>query len=65
MSANRYQYASVALQDLLDLTRTPKPHGSYLSMEPEIQALRDLLAEGYRVVHICESRVLMEKEDGA
>ncbi|GEM_PF-1758174 len=43
-----YHYATVRADALVAMARVPAPEDSYLSLDGEVAAVRDLLAKGYR-----------------
>ncbi|MBE2180152.1 MAG: hypothetical protein IAE97_06740 [Chthoniobacterales bacterium] len=58
----RFDYATVSAEALRAVTARPMPPDSYVSQDRDTEAVRDLLAKGYRWVRTEGELAIFEKE---
>jgi len=58
----RYHYATVKAETVFALAMVPRPKDSYISKDSDSEALKELLAKGYRWVRTDGEIAVFEKE---
>ena len=58
----KYHYATLPAQLVHEVTRVPIPDDAYLARDPETDALKELLDQGYRWIRTESELAIFEKE---